>query len=446
MTHPAVQNTIYRSGSSRSSTLHERALRVMPSGNTRHSVALSPYPPYIRSGKGCRVVDVEGDERLDFLNNMTSLIHGHANEQITRAVYGRIQTGTAFSGPTEEEVELAELIANRVPYIDQIRFCNSGTEAVMFCIKAARVFTGRAKVARFEGAYHGSYDFAEVGGRPVAVHWGPPEAPASVAEHDAPPSVADEVIVLPWNNFEACRDLIRRNRNSLAAVLVDPLPTSIGMIAPRDGFLELLREETEQAGVLLIADEVMSFRLAYDGAMRRYGINPDLVSLAKMIGGGFPVGAVAGSKQVMSVFDNTGGVRVSHSGTFNANPVTMTAGLEAMKQLTPDAYDRLNSMGDYLRERLVRLFRDRGIGGQVCGQGSLFMGHLSTRVLIDYRSLVTPTNSRRVYPELCDQLLAHGILASNRGIFGCLSTPMTMAELDAYVDAVDRSFTGLSSQ
>jgi glutamate-1-semialdehyde 2,1-aminomutase len=446
MTHPAIQNTNYRSASSRSLALHERALRVMPSGNTRHSVALSPYPPYIRGGKGCRLVDVDGDERLDFLNNMTSLIHGHANEQITRAVHSRIQTGTAFNGPTEEEVELAELIVDRVPYIDQIRFCNSGTEAVMFSIKAARVFTGRAKIARFEGAYHGSYDFAEVGGRPLAAHWGALEAPAGIAEQDAPPSVADEVIVLPWNNFEACRDLIRRNRSSLAAVLVDPLPTSIGMIAPQDGFLEMLREETERGGVLLIADEVMSFRLAYDGAMRRYGIHPDLVSLAKMIGGGFPVGAVAGSKQVMSVFDNTGGARVNHSGTFNANPVTMTAGLEAMKQLTPDAYDRLNSMGDYLRERLVALFRDRGIGVQICGQGSLFMGHLTDQVLTDYRSLVRPTNSRRVYPDLCHQLLAHGILASNRGIFGCLSTPMTTAELDAYVDAVDRSFAALSSQ
>ncbi len=418
----------------------------MPGGNTRHSVSLSPYPAYIRSGQGCRVFDVDGEERIDFLNNMTSLIHGHANGQITRAVQGRIQMGTAFSGPTEEEVELAELIVDRVPYIDQIRFCNSGTEAVMFCIKAARAFTGRMKIARFEGAYHGSYDFAEVGGRPLAAKWGPPEAPASVAEQDAPPSVANEVIVLPWNNFEACRDLIRRNRSSLAAVIVDPLPTSIGMIAPVDGFLELLREETEQAGVLLIADEVMSFRLAYEGAMRRYGINPDLVSLAKMIGGGFPVGAVAGSKQVMSVFDNSGGTRVSHSGTFNANPVTMTAGLEAMKQLTPEAYDRLNSMGDNLRERLLRLFRDRRIGVQVCGQGSLFMGHLTNHVLTDYRSLVRPANSRRVYPDLCHQLLAHGILASNRGIFGCLSTPMTTAELDAYVDAVDRSFTALDLQ
>lgn len=416
---------------------------MMPGGNTRHSVSLSPYPAYVKSGQGCRVVDVDGEERIDFLNNMTSLIHGHANEQITRAVQGRIQMGTAFSGPTEEEVELAELIVDRVPYIDQIRFCNSGTEAVMFSIKAARAFTGRMKIARFEGAYHGSYDFAEVGGRPLAAKWGPPEAPASVAEQDAPPSVASEVIVLPWNNFDACRDLIRRNRGSLAAVMVDPLPTSIGMIAPEDGFLELLRDETEQAGVLLIADEVMSFRLAYDGAMRRYGINPDLVSLAKMIGGGFPVGAVAGSKQVMSVFDNTGGVRVSHSGTFNANPVTMTAGLEAMKQLTPEAYDRLNSMGDNLRERLLRLFRDRRIGVQMCGQGSLFMGHLTDDVLTDYRSLVRPANSRRVYPDLCHQLLAHGILASNRGIFGCLSTPMTTAELDSYVDAVDRSFTAL---
>jgi len=435
----------YRSEHALSRELYGRASRVMPGGNTRHSIALAPYPIYAAGGSGCRVTDVDGDQRIDFLNNYTSLILGHADAKVTAAVQRRVALGTAFTMPTAEDVELAELLVARIPFVDQVRFCNSGSEAVMLAVKAARAFTGRHKIAKFEGAYHGLYDYVAVSEGPNSDEWGESDAPRSVTERGTPPSVAEDVVVLPWNRLEVCRERLAQHRNDLAALIFDPMPLGIGMIAPRPGFLEFLREETARSGILLIADEVLNFRLSYRGAAHAFGIQPDLGSFAKIIGGGFPVGAVGGSREVMmSVFDHTGSLKVHHGGTFNANPVTVTAGLATMQQMTPEAYERLNGLGDYIRDRLRRMFRDRGLPAQVCGKGSLFLAHLTAEELIDFRSLRGFSRTNPVYGELCHQMLQRGIVVSPRGVFGCLSTPMTEAELDEFVEALDRSLSELA--
>jgi glutamate-1-semialdehyde 2,1-aminomutase len=215
------------------------------------------------------------------------------------------------------------------------------------------------------------------------------------------------------------------------------------MIAPEPGFLEMLREETARSGALYISDEVMSFRLHYHGALHEAGIRADLTTFGKIIGGGFPVGAVGGSKDAMQVFDHTGNWKVHHGGTFNANPVTMAAGLATMRQMSPPSYDRLNRLGQYLREQLTRLFRDRGIAAQVCGAGSLFTAHLTDKPMIDFRSLTGFSRTNPVYGELCHEMLANGVITSSRGLFGCLSTPMTEAECDAFVVAADRSLAAV---
>jgi glutamate-1-semialdehyde 2,1-aminomutase len=367
--------------------LYTRASAVMPGGNTRHSVAMAPYPIYAESGSGCRITDVEGEERVDFLNNYTSLILGHANPRVTAAVQDRVAHGTAFTMPTPEEVELAELMAARVPYVEQIRFCNSGSEAVMLAVKAARAFSGKHKIAKFEGAYHGIYDYVEVSESPTAEEWGEVESPASITEPGTPPSVASDVVILPWNRQEICHQLIHRHRNELAAIIVDTMPLGIGMIAPRPGFLEMLRDETARHGIVFIGDEVLNFRRSYHGAFQAHGIEPDIASFGKIIGGGFPTGAVGGSRRLMSVFDHTGSLKVHHGGTFNANPVTVTAGLATMKQMTPEAFDRLNHLGEYVRDRLSRMFHDSGRAAQVCGAGSIFLAHLTAGELVDFRSL-----------------------------------------------------------
>lgn len=440
----ASKKIAYSLDNARSRQLNERASKVMPGGNTRHSIALSPYPVYAVSGRGCRVTDVDGEERIDFLNNFTSLILGHADPEVVKAIHREAVRGTAFSMPTELDVELAELMVERVAYIDQIRFCNSGSEAVMLAVKTARAFTGRSKIAKFEGAYHGIYDYVQVSEGPTPEDWGDSSAPHSVLEASSAPNIAQDVVILPWNGLEACRRLIAANKDSLAAVIVDPLPGGIGMIAPQPGFLEFLREESERHGILLIADEVMSFRLSYHGAMHESGIAPDLTAFGKIIGGGLPVGAVGGRREVMAVFDHTGSYKVHHGGTFNANPMTMAAGLETMRKMTPDAFDRLNSLGDQIREQLARLFRDRAIPARVCGKGSLFLVHLTDEELVDYRSLKGFSRTKPIYGAFCHEMLAEGIMTSPRGIFGCLSAPMTQTELGAFVSAVDKALAHLA--
>jgi glutamate-1-semialdehyde 2,1-aminomutase len=389
---------------------------------------------------------VEGEERIDFLNNFTSLILGHANPGVVAAAQERCGLGTAFTMPTEADVELAELLVERVPYVDQLRFCNSGTEAIMLAIQAARAWTGRPMIAKFEGAYHGTYDFAEVSEGAIAQQWGDAAAPNAVVGPASPPSVAAEVVVLPWNNIDACRKLIAQHQRALAAVIVDALPSGIGMIAPREGFLRGLREITARLGILLISDEVMSFRLSFHGAMHPHGIEPDLAAFGKIIGGGFPVGAVGGSRTVMSVFDHTGDCKVHHGGTFNGNPVTMAAGLATMRQMTPEAFERLNRLGDAMREKLRRMFRDSGVAARICGAGSLFLAHLTRHELVDYRSITGYSRNNPIYSGLCHEMLANGIVTGPRGLFGCLSTPMSEVEIEAFVEAVERSLRALREE
>ena len=399
---------------------------------------MNPYPIYVSRASGFKLVDVEGEERLDFINNMTSLIHGHAHPAIVEAVSKQLERGTAFAMPTEPELELANLLVDRIDSIDKIRFCNSGSEAVMLSIKAARARTGKYKIAKIEGAYHGSYDYAQVSESANPTDWGDPAFPTSVSEPSVSPRVTDEVIAMPWNNLEACSSIIDQHKDELAAVIIDPLPAALGWIAPALGFLEGLRKLTSDLGILLISDEVISFRLSYKGGLDHLGIKPDITSMAKIIGGGFPVGAVAGTDDVMEVFDHRSGHKVHHGGTFNANPVTMIAGLTAMQMMTPQEFDRINGLGDYVRGKLNDLIVRKEVPAQVTGQGSLFWFHLNNRPMNDFRDFSAAGPSQDVFNKFTHEMLGHGIVYAGRGL-SCISTVMGHEEMDAYVDAVDAS-------
>src|SRR3954449_5624205 len=359
---------------SRSADLFERARTVLPGGNTRTTVFNPPHPLYLESGQGCRITDADGQTRLDFLNNYTSLLHGHCHPDVVAAAQAQVARGTAFAGPTELEVDLAEIIAGRVPAIDQLRFTNSGTEAVMMAIKAARGYTGRPKIAKFEGFYHGTYDPAEVSVNPPLGAVGDPDAPSALSETAGlAPGTLENTVVLPYNNPAAVERIIEREAANLAAVIVDPFPNNAGFPDPAPGFLPFLRELTRKHGIVLIADEIISFRVGYQGASARFDFQPDLVTLGKIIGGGLPVGAVGGSAEVMGVFDPTAGKpKVPHGGTFNANPVTMAAGLAAMSLWTEAAVERVGKLGDDLRERANLALDEAGFAFKLTGHGSLF--------------------------------------------------------------------------
>ena len=281
----------------KSRQLFERARKVMPGGNTRTTVYIDPFPIYAERGEGCRVWDVDGNVFYDCINNFTAMIHGYAQLEAVAAVNTQMPHGSAFGAPTLSEIELAELLVDRLPSADQIRFANSGTEAVMMAIKAARAFTDRPKIVKIEGAYHGSYDFAEVSLDSAPANWG--DMPNSTAyAKGTPRGVLDDVIAVPFNDAEAAEAVFSAHGAEIAAVLIDPMPNRAGLIPARRDYLERLVKAAHAAGALVIFDEVISFRLGYSGAQGLWDIRPDLTALGKIIGGGFPVGAIAGRAEV----------------------------------------------------------------------------------------------------------------------------------------------------
>ncbi|PZQ57270.1 MAG: aspartate aminotransferase family protein [Phenylobacterium zucineum] len=399
---------------------------------------MRPFPIYAERGEGCRVWDVDGVERIDCDNNFTALIHGHAHPAIVAAVADQAARGLSFGLPTLSEVELAELLCERLPAVEQVRFTNSGTEAVMMALKAARAATGRSLIAKVEGAYHGAYDHAEVSLDPNPNAWGRLEAPESTAyAAGTPPSVLDDTLVLPFNNPAAAAELIARHRHDLAAILVDAMPNRAGLSPATPEFLAALREGADDAGALVVLDEVITFRLGLGGAQGLHGLRPDLTTLGKIIGGGLPVGAVGGSVEAMSVFDPTlGKPALPHGGTFAANPMAMTAGLAAMRLLDTEAFDRLAALGAQLRQGLVAAFAAAGLAAQVNGAGSLLRVHFKAGPVVDYRSAYATPREAAIARAFHRGLINRGVLAGANGLMS-LSTAMQPADVEAVIAAAE---------
>jgi glutamate-1-semialdehyde 2,1-aminomutase len=429
--------TDYQAKTPRSRQLFEEALLVMPGGNSRTTTFFDPYPFYITRGEGARIWDADGIERLDFNGNYTSLILGHANPRVVAAIQGTAVHGMSFPGPSEHEIRLAEMLTTRIPTMEVVRFANSGTEATMHAVRVARAFTGRTKIAKFEGAYHGTHDWVLVSVAPDPATAGSRRRPKSVAwSAGVPPAVVKHVVTLPWNDTDACVKILDRQGSDIAALLIDPLLANAGLIPAREGFLETLREATQRLGILLIFDEVISFRIGRGGAQERFAVRPDLTTLGKIIGGGLAVGAFGGRADVMNFYDPRGGKgRINHGGTFNANPLTMVGGIATLEQLTPEAYARLEALGERVRDGVRRLLRRMGYTGQITGIGSLFWLHHTKRRLSDYRSARPddPNAPARTFLGLVND----GVLLSQRGLGAC-SLAMTDADVDRFVESLGR--------
>lgn len=418
----------------RSSWFHSQATESLPGGDTRTIAFHRPYPLAIVRGAGATITDADGNEYLDFLNNYTSLIHGHAHPAIVEAATEQLRRGTAFAAFSTSQSELAEILCERVDSLAAVRFCNSGTEATMNAVRAARAFTGRQLLVKMEGGYHGSYDAVEVSVHPDSAVAGPPHDPVPVTEGRGLTNGATaDTTVLPFNDVAAAERLFTGRGGEVAAVIIEPIIGSGGMIPATPEYLRRLRELTTAHGALLIFDEVMAFRVGRGGAQGHYGVTPDLTTFAKIIGGGFPVGAFGGTGEVMRQYDPRQETHLWQSGTFNGNPVTMVAGAAAMRLLDAAAFPRLSALGDRLRDGLMQAGRDAGVPVVATGLASLVNLHLSEGPVMDYRGAAKSDRAELEILHLA--LLNRGIFAAPRAMFN-ISTPMREADVDRAVDAV----------
>ncbi|CAB1082919.1 Glutamate-1-semialdehyde 2,1-aminomutase (EC [Olavius algarvensis Delta 1 endosymbiont] len=422
----------YKEKTPRSMAHQESAGRYLPGGDTRSATYFSPYPLYMEKGRGCRLWDADGNEYLDLLGNYTSLIHGHAPPAIVDAIREQALHGTVFGAAGAIQYRHAEHLCRRIPSMEKIRYCNSGTEATLFVIRAARAHTGRDGIIKIDGGYHGGHDLAEVNNFPDVETDGPPKA---FVHAGIPASVLQDAWVVPFNDLTAVAAILNADADRIVAIIVEPVLGAGGVIPPQPGYLAGLREMADRFKVLLIFDEVITLRLSSGGMQELSGVMPDLTSLGKIIGGGLPAGAFGGKADVMAIFDPTHPRAITHSGTFNAANLVMTAGLCAMKALDQPAIDHINRLGERLKSGIENAFKAAGVRGQVSGIGSLNQIHWCDRPLHNARDAARAMADAGDLPGLLHlEMINRGIYSAKRGMF-IISTPMSEVEIDKAVAA-----------
>lgn len=421
-----------------SSAKHEEAKRWLPGGDSRNSIFWGPFPIYVSRAEGSKIIDVDGNERVDFINNMTTLILGHRYPAVIDALREQLEHGVSYPAPTPLVVEWGELMCERVPSLDKVRFVNSGTEATLNAIRAARAFSGKTMLAKCEGAYHGNHDAVQISVTPVVGMAGDAESPDSVLmTRGMTPRSADEIVIMPYNDLENAERVIRKHADELAAVIVEPINGQCGMVPAEPEFLEGIRRITSESGILLIFDEVIAFRASRGGAQEYYGVTPDLTCFGKVIGGGLPVGAFGGREDIMSLWDpsGAGGPQVAHAGTFNGNPMTAAAGVATLRELSVDVYEDLEKKGEYLRGKLRDVISEMEAPMGVTGATSLFAIQATSEAVRDYRSYAT--NDGDLLEMVFMGMMNEGYLLSSK-CAGNVSAAHSYEELDGFVEAFER--------
>ena len=409
-----------------SSQLYTKAQKVMPGGvnsPVRAFNAVGGEPLFIKSAKGYTITDVDGNEFIDYVSSWGPLIFGHAHPCIVEAITRQAELGTSYGASTELEIELAEKVVNAVPSIDVVRMVNSGTEAVMSALRLARGITGRDKIVKFEGCYHGHSDSLLVKAGSGLASLGTPECPGIVS------GLAEKTLNLPFNDTEQVRQLFAKEGNEIAALIVEPVAGNMGTIPPATGFLETLREETKKVGALLIFDEVMTgFRVSLGGAQNLFGVTPDITCLGKIIGGGLPVGAYGGSKEVMDHISPVGSVY--QAGTLSGNPLAMAAGNVMLDLLSePRVYDLLEKKSKKLCDGLQKNVHELGISAQFTRVGSMFSMFFTDQIIKNFDSV--KTCDTEFFKRYFNALLEEGVyIAPSQFEVGFMSAIHSDEEID----------------
>lgn len=406
----------------------DRARHLIPGGVSRDQLFSDP-PFFAARGEGSRIFDPAGAGRIDFVNNYTSLIHGHAHPQTVQAIAAQAALGTALGAPSELEARLAQEIVRRLAGSQMVRFTNSGTEATMLAAQIARYVTGRHRIAKFEGGYHGSYDPVRVSVKPE--DGGPRERPTPVPEEGT--GGFDSTDILPFDDVAAVEAIAAERADQWAALIVEPMQGSAGMLPAPDGLLAACRALADRYGFLLVLDEVMTLRHGGQGLQTAWGIRPDLTTLGKIIGGGLPVGAVAGPAKIMESLAPPAPRRIHHSGTFNGNALTMAAGLATLAAYDETVAHDLDTRGDALRSRLQETLAAHGLS--VTGWGSMMNVHATPRPPACWRDVRDSDRSRM--QAIQRLLLDRGVYIAPRGLV-VLST----AHSDDDLDKLEEAFAG----
>ena len=380
--------------------------------------------------------DEDGFRLLDFQNNYTSLIHGHAHAQTVEAVREQIGKGSAYTAPFEKQIELSALLTERFPSIDLIRYTNSGTEANMHALRIARAYTGKAKIIKTEGGYHGTTDVFEASVDPNIKKAGTLDQIKVIPEsRGVSANALKDVLVVPFNDIERTRKMIVAHHEEAACIIIEPIMGSAGQITPDPAYLRFLREITEQYHIVLIFDEVVTGRLSTGGAQKYYGVTPDITTLGKIIGGGIPVGAFGGKREIMQMYDPRE-KKMYHSGTFNGNAITMAAGLATMKAYDAEAVSYINGLGTMFKEGVLKIYEKLGLSMQISGTGSIYNILFTDQKVKNYRDVAAAHEELNKVLYLA--LLTKGVFDAERGMF-CMSTVMNAEDIRFGLDKLEEA-------
>lgn len=416
--------------------LHTEACKYMPGGDTRTATFFLPFPNFIKYGDGAYMYDEDGFKLLDFQNNYTSLIHGHAHPETVEAVREQIAKGSAYTAPFEKQIELSAILTQRFPSVDMIRYTNSGTEANMHALRIARAYTGKAKIIKTEGGYHGTTDVFEASVDPNIKKAGTLDQIKVIPEsRGVSENALKDVLVVPFNDIERTRKMIEEHHRETACIIIEPIMGSAGQITPDLEYLKFLREITEQYHIVLIFDEVVTGRLSLGGAQKFYGVTPDLTTMGKIIGGGTPVGAFGGKQEIMQMYDPRE-KKMYHSGTFNGNAVTMAAGLATMKAYNQEAVDYVNGLGTLFKEGVLKIYDKLGLNMKISGAGSIYNILFTDKEVKNYRDVASA--HEELNKVLYMSLLTKGVFDAERGMF-CMSTAMTKEDIRFGLDTLETS-------